>query len=313
VRQLIGTPDEERIMLLRIEDEVDFSKIGFVGTDSYLPINSLSPKEVADKIIERHRTITTPISVRKVVSPVPIPFPSDARPDFKIYKRLNDNRVPKCAQLWLGDDNRSTYQHFYLMPKLLCGTETVLLAGVRVEFGVRRVELRLQLSGCEIYPNGFLVGASYHPSIRAQGGNTWIIEGPREHIIQFPIEPGDQSVLARLVIGDNDNILCEINAFEKRVLSNLLSTILVYFSKLIHWRIKKRYNIIIEIWCQQLHIIYGFVPKRNLNRNQELILGAHINDKHLETLISAKNLKDENGFVKLCSVDFDVMEVRDVE
>jgi TIR domain len=100
-------------------------------------------------------------------------------------------------------------------------------------------------------------------------------EGRRAWIITGPTN--ENNVLWRRVLGDD--VLCSIKPMKN-----------------------DRYNIIMEACCRNIHIIYDITYKdrKRMNINKERILGIFLN----------QCLESDDGFVKLCSADFDVLEVR---
>lgn len=53
IRQLLGSPDSQRIMLLSLGDPGDLSDLGILSGDGYLEISHRSAAEVVDRILER--------------------------------------------------------------------------------------------------------------------------------------------------------------------------------------------------------------------------------------------------------------------
>jgi TIR domain len=89
--------------------------------------------------------------------------------------------------------------------------------------------------------------------------------------------PRKNNVLLGLVVGAD--VLCDIDALHREM-----------------------YNIIIEVWCLQFHVRYFFeLPdRRKMCPAKEKVLGVFIN----------KCLGVQDGFIRLCRSDFDVLGVR---
>jgi hypothetical protein len=185
--------------------------------------------------------------------------------DFEMAIKERLNPVRHCAELMPGNSNASTYERFELLPELRCGMERLQIDSTYFSLGASQVELRLKLGGCDIVP-GVRFGDTPHRFIRAEGGNTWIITGPKD----------ENDALSRRVLGDD--VLCRICPIKN-----------------------DRYNIIMEVGCLQLNIIYHFAYKdrRKFSINKERILGIFIN----------QCLGSEDGFVTLCRTDFDIVGV----
>jgi hypothetical protein len=226
-------------------------------------------KEVADEIAE----IAQGARMRE----------NEAGVDLRISGRIRfsvrcENPVGDCVELTPKPRPDSTYELFHLMPDLICDEHTEWIGNIYYFFRINQLFLQLKLGDCGIAPLAPRLGyrgihiidsEGNKTRIRIRGKNTWIL-----------CADGD-SALTGQVIGPHD-VICSITPLKR-----------------------DGYNITMEAWCMQNHIICDLERslqggRKKLIRNKESILSIFIN----------KCLGSQDGFVTLCRADIDVEEDR---
>ncbi len=121
IKQLIATPDQERIMLLSFDEGVDFTDLGILSGDGYISIRSRKPDEIAELILQRHKIHTT----QGVTGPDVVQLGNVEN----LQDNLRQEKEEKQTSHFHGKQRRNHY-NFFLSEWLQNGPTVAILQGL---------------------------------------------------------------------------------------------------------------------------------------------------------------------------------------